>query len=288
MKQTRGEPPASLMGLKTSGRNPARISAKSATSGDASESYSSGGAGELDAVPLYQKVVHTLKNEILNGAYTIGEQLPTEDRLRSRFGVSRHTVREALRQLRDDGLIVSRQGLGTTVVQPGAPHPFVHEVASINDLFSYSAENRYETDSSGIISTDIALARRLGVPQGQRWLRICGFRYPLDLQTPICWTEVFVHGDFAGVARFLGRRPGPIHSWIEDLYGERIAKVEQTLRAEPIPVEICSGLGAEAGSPGIQVQRVYYLRSDRVVEIAFSMYPADRFSHSMTLRRVKR
>jgi len=91
------------------------------------------------AGPLYRQVVQALQQEIVNGVYPVDSQLPTEDELRQRFKVSRHTIREALRALRDAGLVESRQGFGTTVLRPGAPRPYVHEVASINALIEPSS-----------------------------------------------------------------------------------------------------------------------------------------------------
>ncbi|RYG99361.1 MAG: GntR family transcriptional regulator, partial [Alphaproteobacteria bacterium] len=63
--------------------------------------------------PLYAQVAGTLKEEIVSGAWPVGSLLPTEDELCARFSVSRYTVREALRRLREDGLVSSRQGAGT-------------------------------------------------------------------------------------------------------------------------------------------------------------------------------
>src|SRR5579864_3078049 len=84
--------------------------------------------------PLYLQVVRALKDDIVSGIYPIGSQLPTEEELCGRFSVSRYTVREALRRLREDSLVSSRQGAGTTVVPPRPSDSFVHEVMSINDL----------------------------------------------------------------------------------------------------------------------------------------------------------
>src|SRR5215831_14348345 len=64
---------------------------------------------------LYLQVVQILKQEIVDGTYPVGTQLPTEDKLCERFSVSRYTVREALRRLREDNLVSSRQGAGTVV-----------------------------------------------------------------------------------------------------------------------------------------------------------------------------
>src|SRR5258708_2320335 len=83
--------------------------------------------------PLYLQVVRALKDEIVSGVYPIGSQLPTEEELCERFSVSRYTVREALRRLREDSLVSSRQGAGTTLVPPRPGHSFVHGEMSVND-----------------------------------------------------------------------------------------------------------------------------------------------------------
>ena len=88
--------------------------------------------------PLYLQVVRALKDEIVSGVFPIGSQLPTEEELCERFSVSRYTVREALRRLREDSLVSSRQGAGTTVVPPRPANFFVHEVMSINDLVAFA------------------------------------------------------------------------------------------------------------------------------------------------------
>ena len=76
--------------------------------------------------PLYLQVVHALKDEIVSGVHPVGSQLPTEEELCERFSVSRYTVREALRRLREDNLVSSRQGAGTTVVPPRPSDSYVH------------------------------------------------------------------------------------------------------------------------------------------------------------------
>lgn len=69
----------------------------------------------------YLKVARTLRKEIADGVYPIGSQLPTEHELCERFNVSRYTVREALRRLREDNLVASRPRAGTVVIP--APRP---------------------------------------------------------------------------------------------------------------------------------------------------------------------
>jgi GntR family transcriptional regulator len=238
-----------------------------------------------DVSPLYRQVVQTLKQEIVSGIHPVDAQLPTEGELQERFGVSRHTIREALRELRDAGLVASRQGFGTTVIRLGSPRSYVHEVASINALIELANATRYDVRSSEIVAADRDLVARIGGEVDAKWLRIRGFRFAPDDKRAVCWTEVHVHGDFAGVARLLGRRSGPIYLLIEDLYGEAVAEVEQSIKAAAAPEEIAVELGVKANGPVVEVRRAYRLSSGVVGVVAENLYPLDRFHLSMTLRR---
>src|SRR5215472_3852619 len=67
---------------------------------------------------LYARVETVLANEISDGGLRVGDQLPTEDSLVARFGVSRITVRRAIQNLVSRGLVEIRRGKGTFVAVP--------------------------------------------------------------------------------------------------------------------------------------------------------------------------
>ena len=74
----------------------------------------------------YRDIAAKLQKEIRLGKYPIGNLLPTETELMAQHSASRQTVREALRILMDQGLIVRRAGLGSVIIAtepPGAVHP---------------------------------------------------------------------------------------------------------------------------------------------------------------------
>ncbi|POR55590.1 FadR/GntR family transcriptional regulator [Bosea psychrotolerans] len=71
--------------------------------------------GATPPSPLVQRVHHQLRARIASGEYASHSRLPGEHDLSAIYGVSRPVVREALRRLREDGLIFSRQGAGTFV-----------------------------------------------------------------------------------------------------------------------------------------------------------------------------
>lgn len=76
---------------------------------------------------LAQVVIDTLRDRILTGELTEGDQLPTEGQLEAEFGVSRTVVREAIAELRAGGLVTPLQGKGVFV----AKQQPVRQVASL-------------------------------------------------------------------------------------------------------------------------------------------------------------
>jgi len=68
-----------------------------------------------DRLPLYMQVAMKLAGAINSQKFPVGAMLPTEERLCDQYSVSRHTVREAIRYLRDQGILTSRRGVGTRV-----------------------------------------------------------------------------------------------------------------------------------------------------------------------------
>lgn len=240
---------------------------------------------KADGEPLYRQVARKLAADIEGGKLEVGTRLPTELELSRELKVSRHTVREALRHLRSAGTISSRQGSGSVVADAGQPQRYVHAVSDLSELLQYAAETRLKMERSEFVTVDAKLATRLGCSPGREWLLLEGLRYLADDNVPIGWSEVYVHAAFGRIRNLVGKRPGPIYSWIEAEYGERVSEVRQTLRATAIPKHLADALQAEPGSPALELERVYISDRDKPIEIAFSIHPAERFSYSVTLRR---
>jgi DNA-binding GntR family transcriptional regulator len=68
--------------------------------------------------------------------------LPTEKELCDAFGVSRHTTREALRQLENSGLIARRQGSGSTVLATTPPVRYEQHTQTIDDMLNHGNTTR--------------------------------------------------------------------------------------------------------------------------------------------------
>src|SRR5437899_4941936 len=88
-------------------------------------------------VPRHQVVADELVARITDGTYRLGDQLPTEEELCTHYGLARGTVRQALAQLVQLGMIERRPRAGTRVIatRPVEPYrPFVTTPSEIADL----------------------------------------------------------------------------------------------------------------------------------------------------------
>lgn len=238
--------------------------------------------------PLYLKIVETLQREILEGQYPVGTPIPSEATLVNRFAVSRHTVREALRMMRESGLVTSRQGLGTIVKRPGESRGYVHQVNTISDLFPVAVDTRYESvDGKLALIPDLVGIDPAPDPKAM-WLRIRGTRSQPGNSIPFNELEAFVAARFAGVGRLIAGQSGPIYGMIEALYGEAIGEVEQIFGAFESDGKRGAALGMEPGAVGIEIRRIFRLASNgEIAMISFNRYLPECFSFSMTLRKVR-
>ncbi|PAD17924.1 GntR family transcriptional regulator [Shouchella clausii] len=89
---------------------------------------------KADHRPLYIQVIDQLKEEISH--YSEGSKLPSEYELAKQLGVSKETLREALRLLEEDGLVVRRYGVGTFVPSKPLFSAGIEELQSVTNMIA--------------------------------------------------------------------------------------------------------------------------------------------------------
>lgn len=233
----------------------------------------------------YEQVAEALIAEIRSGRRAVGETLPGELELARLHGVSRHTVREALRRLEALGLIGRRQGVGT-VVKSRQPTPsYVQTVRSPAELLQYPPDSRLAVLASAELRLPRRVAARLGAPAGSRWFRIRCLRRLRESRLPVCWVDVYLLPEFAPIADLIGRRAQPVYEMIEQRFHEKVAGVEVDIRAGLVPEEMQGPLGVGPGTPSLAVIRRYRDAERRLLEVTVSEHPADRYTYSLQLTR---
>lgn len=240
-------------------------------------------AETLATQPQYGLIAQALIDDIRRGRYAIGDLLPPETNLCTQFGVSRHTIREAMRLLIQRGLVSRQRGIGTHVVATDAQAHYTQSTVSIADLPRYVEETRLVVKQLEDVIADEELADLLECPAGQRWLHARGFRHVGRGKEPIALTDVYVTAAYAGIKDAIGATRVPVYSLIERQYGVRVTEVKQRIDAIVIGPKEARVLDVRPGSAALVITRRYYAASGALLEVAVNLHPADRFSYTMSL-----
>ena len=235
--------------------------------------------------PRYQRVADDLLKRIGSGKYPVGGYLPTEMELCGQYGISRHTVREALRQLRDAGLISRRRRVGTEVVARTPRASYTQPTNSIGDLLQYAEETQLSILETKTVVCDAALAELLECKEGAKWLRVNSLRAVPGDARPVCMTTAYLDLRFPNLEQNLAELSGPISAMLEKVYGIRIARIEQSIQAVKLGKRQAKLLRALDGGPALRAIRRYYDPNGRLIELSNAIHPGERFKYVTSLVR---
>src|SRR5471032_1188251 len=141
----------------------------------------------LGQQPRYMQLAQTLLNEIQSGRFPVGSTIPTEFELCEQFGASRSTVREAVKQLVQLGMVVRQAGVGTTVKAVRAETSYRQVMQQLSDLHRYTADTTVEFLSKSTVEiNDPVLCELTRAKPGETWLRIEFLRHSPNSPDPIC------------------------------------------------------------------------------------------------------
>ena len=208
--------------------------------------------------PKYTLIADQLMREIETGHYPVGSLLPTESALMLAYGVSRHTVRSAVQDLRTRGVVSSRQGMGSVVTEPGGRPAFVETIQSVDALIAYGQDTRRELIGSRTIEADEVLAGwfdcrpgRLLAEAQMRRTTVGSERHTIAVVT--LWIDAVLEP----VIESLNRLQKSAAEIIRERFGYETRSVVQTVEAGALETESAAVLGAEDGDPALIVRRAY-------------------------------
>jgi len=227
---------------------------------------------------LYYQVAEALRQRIVSGALKPGDAIPTEEELQRLFGVSRATVRQAVRDLVGDGLLRLERPRGTFVTRPKLQE-------TLPELISFSDEVRQQglAPSARVLSVarEAAppyVAARLGIGEGEVVLRLDRLRLADDNPVALMyshlapWVELAPADDYAGsLHALLARR---------DI---RLVDADQLIEATTATAEQARLLECKRGLALLKVDRVTVSAEGRAVEHVIAYYRADRYAYRLRL-----
>ncbi|MFC1416966.1 GntR family transcriptional regulator [Streptacidiphilus cavernicola] len=240
--------------------------------------------------PIFRQIAEALRSAILAGELTPGQQLPSENDLKDRYGTTRVTVRKAIALLKADGLLVSQQGKGVFV----RPRPSVQMLTTGANfrLRRYTGDPNYNAEAAAqgktaeqqLLAVETVpappdIAERFGVAEGTpvivRRLRFVVDGEPMQLVNGHYLASRFEGTEVAemrrvrgGVSRLIEDPEGPVR--------QRIVQFVEDLEIRMPTPEESQVLAIPPGVPLARVFRTGHVASGEVVEVLDSRVPCDR------------
>lgn len=232
--------------------------------------------------PLYVQIRDSLRNKILEGGYAIHERLPSENELMIHFDVSRITIRQALRDLHNEGLVFSAQGKGTYVSKPKA----VQNVQRLQGFGEAMAAQGYEA-TARLLSIQQrkppkAVASALNLAGGSEVVEVKRVRY-LNREA-VCVENSYFPID-------IGRRlfgldlSGDIFPMLENSFGIALGLANIAIDATVADEETCHLLGLKTADPILRVERLTHDRTCKPIDFEYLCYRGDAFKYQFRVER---
>jgi GntR family transcriptional regulator len=230
----------------------------------------------MSARPKYRQVADRLAAEIAAGRLKAGDQIPPERAIAEDLGISRTTVRMALRHLAERGMIEARVGQGTFVGAPAIQQ-------QLSTLTGFTEEMERQGRRPGSIVTEAArrlpsaeTEQALELPPGAEVWHITRIRLADGEPVALEMTEVAADATPGLLERAdFGR--SSLYAVLRDSYGLRPASAEQTLAAAAAEASVAVPLGIAVGAPVLRLTRLTRDAAGRPFEHVRSFYRGDAF-----------
>lgn len=235
---------------------------------------------------IYRQIAEDLREQIITGKLQPGGQLPTEPNLAAEYGASRSTIRLAVSLLIHQGMVETRQGVGTYVSEPPEPLTVVlsreenwqageHADAALQPVGGKTdgpTAERFQTETA---DANAEVAAALNLPRGSQvvvrrsylylgkdpWSLVVSF-YPIDI---VKGTELEHAGrNIKGASFVLAEHGHEPLSYRHDIYARMPDANEQTFfqLSPAIPVMVVNRITYDATQPVRLTTYVY--RADRL------------------------
>ena len=236
--------------------------------------------------PLYAQVMDAIQSYIESGGGAPGEQLPAEPELCRLFDVSRTVIRQALRELEQEGLIVRLKGKGTFVAEPKIRESLVKELTG----FYQDMEARGHAPVSKVLKQEIVAAPRriaglLQVKIGAAIIQIDRLRF-VD-EEPIVLVSTYLPYELCPKLLKADLAQASLYAFLEEEYGMVIARGHRILEAVAATKEEAELLDIEACDPLVLIDSVSYLADGTPIEYYHALHRGDRSRFEVELIRVR-
>lgn len=210
-----------------------------------------------------------------------GQQFPTEQALCAELGVSRETVRMALRALEEDGLISRHRGRGSFVLRPPRRRADRRLTGMVEDYSDLRLDTEATVLDSGPMAATTELAEAMDLSAGAPLFRISRLR--LFERQPLAFHDAFLAAELGQRVAELDLRHTSILHELRITLG--LACVEEFQRIEALAADapLARTLNVPLGAPLLQITRRVAAGPARIPVLFRSQFRADRYFYTVDL-----
>ncbi|PWC34989.1 GntR family transcriptional regulator [Azospirillum sp. TSO22-1] len=233
-------------------------------------------------LPLYARLRDVLTRHIAGGAWPPGEALPAESALASAYGVSVGTMRKALQQLVDEGLLERRHGSGTFVRRAQFDK-------SLFRFFRHAGDTGSGIPASRILRREVTTAGEapeaaLGLPADAPVIRLQRLRFWGD-EPFLAEDIVLPHDRFSAFLDIPVEELGPLlYPVYEQACGQVVARAEELLTVGAADAVVARLLRCRTGTPIVSIERTAFAHDGSALEWRRSRGRADGFTYRVEIR----
>lgn len=229
-------------------------------------------------VPLYFQLSQELERAIREGEIKPGDQIEAEIELAARLGLSRPTVRQAIQDLVNKGLLVRRRGVGTQVV-----HSQMRRAVKLTSLFDDLSEAKHQPTTEVLSLTikraDLRLAEELGLKEGAKVIHLKRLR-SMDGQ-PLAIMRNWIPAEIFDTSKEELESTGLYEAMRRQ--GLHVNVANQRIGAAVAGAADARLLDVKPGSPLLVMERTAFDDAGRIIETSSHKYRADLYSFETTL-----
>ena len=239
-------------------------------------------------VPLYHQVQQVIRHRIATRMYDPGLQIPSEHELGRELKVSRVTIREALRELVRENLLVKVQGKGTFVAPelPKVLQPIKYN-GFLEDLYQRVEQLEVVNVSTARTSPTDYVRTILNLPATDREIVQIKRARHVD-GSPFSFTVNYLPLEIGTRIDPAVLKTVPLNTVLERDLKIPVLRAEETVEAAPANPEVATQLDIPVLYPVMHVTRVMFTERDRAFEVVETFYRADKYHYLVNLSRVKK
>ncbi len=237
------------------------------------------------AIPLYYQLKMWLLEQIDAGQFTPGEQIPTEHELCHQFDLSRGTVRQALKELIDEGRLYPVRGRGTFIAEPPNETWSFATTASISEALDHKGIP-YETPVLEVSSkkADALVASNLLIEPEQPVVFIKRLR--IVEGRPLVIYELYLPESIAAPLHKIDLTNCAFYRTLEEHCGVRVVAMDRTIGVRLATEEEAHLLDVPPGSAVQVFEELAYDRAGKPVEFSYSVFRGDRSHLQLRITRL--